>query len=391
MEKKVFDLILKCLRDEATQEEQKFVFDWIALSQKNKKAYEDIRDASFSEKLNQTVSTTVQERIWKNISAKIDKDDRNSSETRYANLRKDPMSFTLTFRSLAAAVVLAFLLGAVGVALLNYYQNSKIIQQYYTIEAPLGAQSRVTMADGSQIFLNAGSIIRYPKNFNEGNRDIFLEGEGYFKIAKNENLKFRVFASEIIVEALGTEFNVKAYPDEDRIETTLVEGSVSIRRNKSGQNSDQQIILQPNEKVYFLASSGNFEDQAENIRKEEKIQKVFSKNKPLRMIIDKDVNTVLSTSWTEKKWVLERESLESLAEKIERQFDVQIFIEDQELRQYNISGTLKDESLEQILSALQLTIPLNYRISEKKVFLTLDKVKVNKYESLLKNKNITIE
>ena len=119
---------------------------------------------------------------------------------------------------------------------------------YTEIKVPLGAISEIILPDSSQVMLNAGSTIRFRSDYNSNNRDIQLQGEGYFKVAKNENLPLIVNTGNLKIKAVGTEFNVKAYPDEGIIETTLVSGIVEI--SKEGQDN-VQFDLKPNQRQYI--------------------------------------------------------------------------------------------------------------------------------------------
>ena len=139
--------------------------------------------------------------------------------------------------SIAAVFCIAFFLGTIfNHASLNIIspEQSVISTTYNEIKAPLGARSEIRLNDGTEVMLNAGSSIKYRSDYNLLNRDLVLEGEAYFKVAKNMNLPLVVNAGNINIKATGTEFNVKAYSDEGIIETTLVNGEVEI--SQKGNN-----------------------------------------------------------------------------------------------------------------------------------------------------------
>jgi transmembrane sensor len=105
---------------------------------------------------------------------------------------------------------------------------------FNTIETPRGGQYQINLPDGSRIWLNAASSLRYPVVFSDNERKVELKGEAYFEIAKNMASPFRVVSNNQIVEVLGTHFNINSYPEEGSVKTTLLEGSVKIRSgNKS--------------------------------------------------------------------------------------------------------------------------------------------------------------
>ncbi|MBA7551387.1 hypothetical protein ES705_43927 [subsurface metagenome] len=103
--------------------------------------------------------------------------------------------------------------------------------------------------------MNAGSILKYSNNFNTDNRNLVLEGEAYFKVAKNIDLPFIVDTGNISIRAVGTEFNVKAYLDEGIIETTLIEGSVEIIEKGKENNGKTLLNLKPNQKAFYIKES----------------------------------------------------------------------------------------------------------------------------------------
>ena len=99
---------------------------------------------------------------------------------------------------------------------------------YNTIVIPRKTQYTLVLADGTKVWLNAGSILRFPTQFKGGSRIVYLQGEAYFEVAKKQDMPFRVMAAETETKVLGTHFNVMAYPNEQTVKTTLLEGSVKV-------------------------------------------------------------------------------------------------------------------------------------------------------------------
>jgi ferric-dicitrate binding protein FerR (iron transport regulator) len=120
---------------------------------------------------------------------------------------------------------------------------------YTEIRAPFGARTEIILPDGSAVWLNAGSKIKYMNVFNRDNREIQLNGEAYFKVTKNTDLPFDVKTGDLSIQALGTEFNVKSYDDEDIIETTLVEGKIAIHQ---GRKQKASVYLEPHQQALYV-------------------------------------------------------------------------------------------------------------------------------------------
>lgn len=374
------DLLIKCLQGTAEPYEQEMAWEWIHESEANKAYYEKLKTAWISKKVGEPVDAAQMKRSWENISKKIEK-SRSLKKAGGAGTFHSTFYVTMAWNRLAAAVILAFMIGGIGtVVFLSMLNSAKTIGESFTIEAPRGAKSVVSMADGSRIWLNAGSKITYSEAYNKKNRDIFLEGEGYFEVAKNENINFRVYAADIVVSALGTSFNVRAYPEDGVVETTLVEGSVSIRR-ASASDQSEGIILEPNQRASFYTD--RFTVNRAN-REENLVSNGEASPKPMRVRLQSNINTEISTSWKNKKWVFEREKLGSLAQKLERQYDINIIFEDDEIKDFVLTGTLEEESVEQVLAALQLTLPITFSIQHSDVHLRIDKRKIDAYRQLLR-------
>ena len=373
---------MRCFNNEASEEEQLVALEWILASVRNKASYENLRDAWVAEKLSRPVDHGQQKRSWQKVVQRISVPTASLARKRERPrdvLRVMPKRWT----QMAAAVFLAFALGTIVSGILSGFFSVPADEDFfYTVEAPRGAKSTLTMIDGSTIYLNAGSKARYSRAYNTQNRDIYLEGEGYFIVARNGNIPFEVHTSGIIIKALGTEFNVKAYPEDGRVETTLVKGSVSIARSDDGSHA-QSIILKPNQKASFFIDRIEVNEVAEQ-REEKSSPQLTAISRPVRVKTESNINPETSASWKDARWVLERESMASLSEKLERQYDINIIFMDEELKRYHLTGTLEEESIEQVLKALQLALPIDFEIRHKDVTLSLNRQRKNNFKHLLK-------
>ena len=254
--------------------------------------------------------------------------------------------FFRTFGHIAALFILSFSLGA---SCFYFFMKEPAVQEVTYVETiiPLGSKSEVVLPDGTAVWINAGSKLRYPTNYRKGNQHIYLEGEGYFKVAKQGKNAFTVHTSQMSVHALGTEFNVKAYPEEESVETILIDGKVKAY-DQADTPSWQSVTLMPGQKIFLAAPHS--EPTVTELTSEEALAAV---------------------SWKDKNWRIEKEYLKTLAVKLGRRYDVTITLDDKML-DYRFSGTLKDESLEQVLTAMQHSAPILYKIEGKQVYLYAD-------------------
>ncbi len=183
---------------------------------------------------------------------------------------------------------------------------------YNMITVPRGGDFRLTLSDGSRIIVNAESKLRYPINFIGDSRDVYVSGEAYFKVSHDSSRPFRVHTSQGIVEVLGTEFNVRDYADEKKVETTLAEGAVVYRTVGRGREL-QTMYLKPG---YQVVDCGG------------KLEK--------RQV---DVNMVVS--WKDGKYVFYDKTLEELMAYVERTYDVAVFFMNDSVKRLRFSGDLQ--------------------------------------------------
>jgi len=158
------------------------------------------------------------------------------------------------------------------------------------------------------------------------------------------------------VMALGTKFNVKAYPEETAVETILLEGSVKLQNSETGKRSE--ILLNPGQKAILNSGSNKFEVLA--------------------------TSDTYEVSWITNKWVIKNTKLGEFAKLLERRYNIDFTFSDERIKEYEFGGTIKDETIEQVLTAISYSAPLKYKIINKHVTLTIDEHKVDKYKALLK-------
>ncbi|MDH6303710.1 transmembrane sensor [Parabacteroides sp. PF5-5] len=278
-----------------------------------------------------------------------------------SKIHQSKKSYLSTLLRIAAVFIISFSLGTISHI---YYSKSPAKATTYVENIiPLGSKSEIKLPDGSIVWLNAGSKLRYPTDYGKTSRDIFLEGEGYFKVAKQTDKPFTVHTAMMKVRALGTEFNVKAYPDERVAETMLINGKVVIDKGDKPSTIEKSVELKPGQKFSVAAYMDSKPEEETDLQQEILTAPVI---KQLPAVVAN-----AEVSWKERNWRIEREELQSLAVKLERRYDVKIQVDDL-LKNYRYSGTLKDESLEQVLTAMQLSSPILFEVKGKNVQIYVD-------------------
>ena len=236
------------------------------------------------------------------------------------------------------------------------------IRPFNEITINPGSRTKVQLPDGSQVWVNSGSHLTYEGNFKGNTREVQLDGEAYFDVAKDASRPFIVHTSGIDIKVLGTAFNVKAYKTEPTIEATLIHGSIEVI-NKS-QPGSAKIMLKPHEKlVYNKYVIKDIKDYKADIQPVADSFSIIIK--PLRKNIAD--NDIVETAWVYNKLIFEDERFADLALKMERWYNVKISIENEKLKDYRISGTFVNETDEEAVKALQLLVSFSYSIKNNEV------------------------
>jgi len=258
---------------------------------------------------------------------------RMKAETASKTVKKHRRIDTVfsTISRIAAIFVISFSLGIIS----HFFWSQNQPEQIAFIEnvVPLGSKSEMRLPDGSIISLNSGSTLRYPSNYGKSKRDIYLEGEGYFKITRQAKIPFTVQTPMANITALGTEFNVKAYPDENMVETTLIKGEIAVEKGIAISDFDRT-VLQPGQKLTVFGSE----------------------QEPVLVQLDADFAQA-EVSWKEQRWRSEKVKLQDLVVKLERRYNVSITVDDLS-KNLHFTGTFEDETLEQVLNIIQISIPV---------------------------------
>lgn len=217
---------------------------------------------------------------------------------------------------------------------------TSMVEKHNTI----GTRSRITLADGSTVWLNADSRLIYPQEFTSNTREVALEGEAFFDIAKNKKRPFIIHLKKGSIKVLGTSFNVKAYDGEKTIETSVVTGHVAFVPAGSKLPATDTTFITPDLKAIYTIEKGTV-TIVPTIAKE-----------------DKD--------WTEGRLVFKNTSLKEIAAVLNRNFGKEVVFSSEDIADYRLTGTFVNNSLEDILYYLSRSKPFTYRITEKQVLLS---------------------
>jgi len=228
------NLINKFLNNRTTQEENDFL-----------KAYDDSFDKESTPEFSGNREKKLENEIFHRITSRIQSD------------REEKVIRQIQFRTLlmAASIVLAL-----GIGWLSYTQWNSILNivspiKYTELQVPSGKLSKITLADGTQVTLNAGSKLKYPNKFRGTLREVRLEGEGFFQVTKRPDQPFVVRTEKLHVQVLGTSFNIRSYKEDTRMEVSVVTGKVAVDSNEKGQS----VLLTRQQKASYSVATGKLE------------------------------------------------------------------------------------------------------------------------------------
>jgi transmembrane sensor len=207
---------------------------------------------------------------------------------------------------------------------------------FNTIETPRGGEYQVVLPDGTKVWLNAQSKLIFPTAFRGKQRKVELIGEGYFEVAKNKRMPFLVSSAGQVVEVLGTHFNISAYPDENTMKTTLLEGSVRITKT----NTNQSAMLIPGQEA-SIKTGGN--------------------------ILVAAVNTNNAVAWKNGYFMFANESLETVMTKISRWYDIDVTYKGNVTKEAFVGQVSRFEKISEVLSVLELTGLVHFKIEGRRV------------------------
>lgn len=233
-----------------------------------------------------------------------------------------------------AAIIIAVVSTSLSVFLL--YNEKLPADMSFTVEK--GQKASMTLSDGTRVWLNSGTTVSYGKRFNKNERVVCLNGEAYFEVAHNPSAPFVVDCNGMLVKALGTAFNVKAYQTDRYIQTSLVHGKVEI--------SDQvkRVILTPNQSLVYN-------------RVDHKMMKVD------------EYDCLQFAGWRNNQLYFDSQSFADIVLTLERNYNVKFIFISESLKKYRYTGTVGNTSIDSMLQLFSMTSPLIYQIKGSTIYL----------------------
>lgn len=324
---RIDQLITEYLSDQLTAEGFQELKDWSRESEENRRYVRDKIEVWFSSGAAANGKVFDKEKAFARFQKRVANE----------RLKVYRIPWKIIYR--VAAVILILLLPLAG-----YWKGQETLRQTFSdmvVEAPLGARTKLYLPDGTLVWLNAGSKITYSQGFGMDNRQLNLEGEGYFEVIHNPKLPFEIHTREVDLRVLGTKFNFKNYSDDEEITVNLLEGKVALH---NGLKPMSDLYLSPNEKMVMNKRTGEMvkaKTRAEN-----------------------------SMLWTNDELFFDEEFLQDIVKKLMRSYDVKIEIADS-LKNRRFYGSFKvmGNTIEEVLETIASTNRMKYRYENEKYIL----------------------
>ncbi|WP_342083646.1 FecR family protein [Dyadobacter sp. OTU695] len=306
-------------------------------------------------------------RAWENLRQKLEEQfpERNWDNSAAPRTRK-PFVFTYAQHGRWLSIAASILLVAVSAIYYTGWSRkddlagvpSERKRENIVVQTERGKRLKKVLPDGTSVWLNGESRLTYNSDFGKQKREIVLTGEAFFDVAHNASVPLTVHAKGVNILVKGTAFNVKSYPQSDKVETSLIHGSVELT---DLSRPNHKIQLKPNEKI-TIAVDGP--ETALNSVASENVKGRTPKVTPhyrIEALKESSLAKVIpEVSWVNNVLVFDNEPFEKVIDKMEKWYNVDIQISEPGLRQRKFSGVFNNEGVVEALQALQIIIPFHF-------------------------------
>ncbi|MCW9705970.1 FecR family protein [Fodinibius salsisoli] len=326
-------LLVNYLLGLCTPNEVQAIENWLDQDPENVSLLERIaKDIRHEKKQSYADTEEIKKQLFSNI-----KPDKQEGATGRKDIRPAQGIKTNSWLRVAAIILLILTAGGVGF----YYmqtpleENTSLTYKERTLSA--GQKATFRFGDGSVIYLNAGSSLRYPSKFSRNKREIYLEGEAFFSVVRDTSRPFIVHAGNTVTKVLGTSFNINAYKSGEKVQVAVAEGKVAVSKEKVEENDDgkyEPVFLTKNQWVTYHPS-GNIIERGEG---------------SIRELI----------AWKDKVLMFNDRPLKDVVTRLERWYNINITIADTGLASRRLSASFEDEPLAEVLTVIALSLDMKY-------------------------------
>ena len=336
---KYWVLIQRFISGKADEEQRQMLNAWMNRHPDNRKLVRELKEI-WQSTPPEEFDVDVQA-AWKEFQNRKEVSIRREFK-KIGNIPRKTSKKLLYVMRVAAVVLVSLFAGIFVHYTLSTTQDTEQVSEFYlmqTLETERGEKARVTFSDGSRVVLNSASSIRFPQEFGGTKREVYLEGEAYFDVAHDPEHPFIVYAQDVEVEVLGTEFNVQSWSEDASIEVAVREGKVSVDSKSESttdhEQGERQVILTKG--LYTTVEKGGIPSPPQS------------------------VNVTNYLLWTHGGLHFDNEPFSKVVRDIERRFNVQVAGVPDELKDVPYTGTFQYADLDEILSVIGASMEIEYQ------------------------------
>jgi ferric-dicitrate binding protein FerR (iron transport regulator) len=328
------ELIVRYLQQDISADELKELNLWVHASAENREHLFQLKNICDSTKNHKLLSEEEIEKSWQKMQRQME-----APPVTIPVVSKKNVFLNHTLRYVAVGTVAVLLGAGIGEYLGRHslpVEETRLVT-YNEISVQKGGKpNALTLSDGSKVLLNAATTLRYPTDFGGDVREVYLDGEAYFEVAKDTVKPFVVKLKQQNVTVHGTSFNIEAYQEETYNIVTLLSGSISLESLKQNGEKISDLVLKPGQKAYF-------DNSAESVSVEQ-------------------VDASLSNTWTKGEYKFKDEPMALIAKRLEYYYDVHIHLDDKQLENIKYTGTFSlNQSIREVLRIITYENRLQYQ------------------------------
>ncbi|HAW79537.1 MAG TPA: hypothetical protein DCX27_07380 [Balneola sp.] len=336
-------LLAKFLAEECDNSEKQLVSEWLSKSSKNRetmKEFEKLWEASGHSDFSEDVFDSNLE--WVVLQHRIEDETLNFNK-KSVNRSTWLSLYNPILPTLSKVAALFLVAAVVGLFFIDrfYVEEVQTVEPAFNeISMDKGYRGGVTLSDGTKVYINSDSKIIIPKVFKSNKREVFLEGEAFFEVAKNPNKPFLIRTKGAIVEVLGTSFAVRNYPGDNIIQTVVSEGTVSFSSDNKSINNG--VIL----------TAGN-------------LGRLNLDNNEIKTEHVSDIDFYLS--WKDGYLTFQNEKMKEVAKQLERKYDIEVVFDSKEIADMKLTAELRSRSLVRVLETISMSLKIDYTLLHDRV------------------------
>lgn len=325
------ELLEKYMQGLTSREEEKSLFHWMQYDDTARQTIYTYYDKRWNDTPNSDIPAELQHKMLMRIKKNIYDDKKENKGNKYIGKK---IVWTNMMRY-AAAVLITL---TVSVFLVYYYSFINEEERLFVVYAEKGQRSNLVLPDGTKVWLNSDSRLEYNTSYGKKERIVKLVGEAFFEVSKDKEHRFLVKTQKMDVEALGTAFNVQAYPEENEVSTSLINGKVRV------STPCKEVILSPNQQVSYVKSTNS-------------------------LSVSGITTSEHANGWINGAFSFNNTSLEDIAKELNRMYNMELKFNSDEIKELRFTGIIKNNSLTNVLEIISLTAPVTFKVLDNTIIL----------------------